>query len=883
MIKKIYHFFYFIAIFVLFITTVAVFILFQKDVVPYLAQKYLKEYGIEYSLVEGTLFNGVFIKDLKYEKSIKIDELRVKYNLLMLINPTPRIKYIGVKGAYIDADEILKSSGSKTKSSNFAFNISKIDLKNSNIHYKNELYSLNLSGSDFSFRDKIDFKKIKLESKTPYGFLSLEGEIKADNLRAKSTVLVDDKVKNQYLNFLTYIPQKLNVDLDISMKKLSIKTFVKKITFKDIENLELNSANISFIYDFKDDFFVVVSDYNLLYGNNKALVTQETLVTFDEKFESKLNAEIIKQDLDLPFKSFAIKIKKDKNLTKINFDAQDIRAEIDTKDYKNFILKADTIYAGLDGKFEIDNNTSTLNAKLYPKKDAPFIKEYYSNKFSKIDLFISKDNDSIKGGINADIFSLTFFNDEKGFKGFAKAGSNSFNIEGDLNKKAFRVDSSIESLKTLLHELDLDLFDEDIFFDAGADIKTDIFYKDELEIKTRLDIPWYKLQLNSEKIYMDKDAYFEFFYKNSQVTLQRYSFGFAGHKVYSDRASKVLLNEKGDIELKEFWVYDNLLLKGVVKPSDMSVDVKMKSDKFNYKSNDADLTLKIDLQVSIDSSGKQSAAGDITVLDGMITYAPKKEYIIGDEDIIIIQDIKSEEKKVDRELNIYINSLKPIIYKIKEADLLFTPNLTIYQELNTPMQILGMITVNKGSINISDKIFEFDESEIYFIDEKYTNPFLNLNLHYYTLDNNIDIEIYITNRVNSPVIIFSSTPQMSQEDIMSYILFGASASSVFDTSEGGSKTSLSSLLLGAGLKELFNKSTNLKIDTLNILTNEEGTLGYEIGARFNKNIRLVYRNDEISSIILQYSISKSIRVDVEATETGQGVGIYYIKDFKLKE
>jgi translocation and assembly module TamB len=883
LIKKTYLFFQIITIFALFIATVAIFILFQKDIVPYFAQKYLKEHKIEYSLIEGTLYSGVVIKDFKYEESIKIDELRVNYNLLMLIHPTPRIEYIGAKGVTIDADKILKSSSDKEQESKFAFNISKIDVKNANINYKNKLYTFNLEGSDFSFRDKIDLEKIELELKTSYGLLSLNGQIKSNNLKAQSTVLIDKKIKSKYLYFLTYTPEKFDVDLDVSMKKISLKTSLKKIIFKDVENLELNNTNINLIYKFKDDFFVVNSDYGAFYERSEIFVKQETLVTFDLKVDSKLDAEIIKDELNLPFKNFALKINKDENFTKIDFDAQDIEVNTKTKDYKNFILKADTKYAYLDGIFERDNNASTLHGQLYPKKEAPFIKEYYHDKFSKINLFVSKDQDTIRGNINADIFSLTLFNDDKGaLKGLAKMGSSKFNIEGDLNKRVLNIDSELESLNTLLYELDLNALDEDMFFDAKATIKADISYKDTLEIKTRLNVPWYKVKLDAKTIYTRKDAFFEFFYKNSQATLQRYGFKVANYNIYSNRASKIILNEKGELELKEFWVYDNLLLRGILRPSDMSADINIKSDKFHYKSDDANVTLKMDLQASIDSSGKQNVTGDITVLDGIVTYAPKKEHVIGDEDIIIIQDIKPEKKKVDRALNISINSLKPIKYKIKEADLLFTPNLTLYQETSSPMQILGTVQINKGTVNISDRVFEFDESEIYFADDKYTNPYLNLNLHYYTLDN-IDIEIYITNRVNSPVIIFASNPQMSQEDIMSYILFGAAASSVFDTSEDSSKTSLSNLLLGVGLKEMLNKSTNLKIDTLNILTNEEGTLGYEIGTRFGKNIRLVYRNDEISTIILQYSISKSIRIDVDVKETGQGVGIYYIKDFKLKE
>jgi translocation and assembly module TamB len=134
----------------------------------------------------------------------------------------------------------------------------------------------------------------------------------------------------------------------------------------------------------------------------------------------------------------------------------------------------------------------------------------------------------------------------------------------------------------------------------------------------------------------------------------------------------------------------------------------------------------------------------------------------------------------------------------------------------------------------------------------------------------------VTNTLEDPVIIFSSKPALSQNDIMSYILFGESASSLFDPSSDASK---SSLLLASGLKQLVNETSPIQVDTLNVLTNKEGTLGYEIGSRFNEKIRIVYKNDTASSIILQYSLSKSVRIEVDIRETGQGVSIIYVKDF----
>jgi len=102
---------------------------------------------------------------------------------------------------------------------------------------------------------------------------------------------------------------------------------------------------------------------------------------------------------------------------------------------------------------------------------------------------------------------------------------------------------------------------------------------------------------------------------------------------------------------------------------------------------------------------------------------------------------------------------------------------------------------------------------------------------------------------------------------------------LFESSDGDTKISASSLLLGTGLKQMFSQSAGIKIDTLNILTNKEGTLGYEIGSRYNKDIRILYRNDTASSVVVQYSLSKSLRVDVDVVQTGQGINIIYVKDF----
>lgn len=882
MIKKIYTFFYFIALIVLLAAVLFSTVVFQKDVVPYLAQKYLIEYGVEYKDIEGTLFSGVVLRGVKYKESLEIDELKVEYNPLMLLNPTPKVSYISAKGVFVDADKLLEAK-SADDSSAFVLNISKVDFQNLKVVYKEEIYALNITASDVSFRETIDVQRVVIDAETPYARVTIEGSVKVNRAIGKSTLLLSEKFNRDYLGFLTYTPSKIELFFDISSKEADLKTSIKSVALKDVENFVLNSVELHATYNFDDDFFMLFSNYSALYEKNEIAVEQKSRVRLNGNVESKIEAKIVQDEFNLPFKSFSVDIKRDKNLTRFDFAAKDLAINAQTKDFQDFSLKAKSIYADLDAKVELKSDAITLVGELYPKSDAPYLKEYDIQRFSKLNLFVLKNQESIRASIGTDKLSLTLFEDVKGLVGVLKAGESKFDIKGSIQKREFVVEANVESVRTLLSELELNIIDESLLFDASAIISAKIGFGDRVEVDARVDIPWYRLEVDTQNIYTERDAYFEFFYADEEVILKKYDFGVMQKRIFSKRASKISLSQSDTIELKEFWIYDNLLLSGELNYSDMSADVTLKSDKFLYESADANLTIKMDIQAFVDSNGSQSISGDIDILDGVVTYAPKKEYAIKDEDIIIIQDIKPPKKEHEkRELNIRVHSSKPIEYKIKDVELLVTPNLVIYQEFGEVMQILGTLQIHSGVVTISDREFEFEESEIYFYDEEYTNPYLNLNLHYYTLDN-IDIEIYITNRVESPVFILSSNPQMSQDNIISYILFGSSATSVFDTSEEASRSSLSTLALGAGLKGLLDRSTNLKIDTLNILTNEDGTLGYEIGKRFGKKVRLVYKNDDISSLTLQYSLSRSVRIDVDVKETGQGVGIFYIKDFKLGE
>jgi len=873
LIKKLLLFFQNSMLFFVLLVLFTLFVFFQKDVVPFLAQKYLKEFDVTYSSIEGTLFHGVEISDFAYKESIKAKKLTLKYNFFSLLQPTPRVAFLGGSEVFINLDELLAST---EDSSSFALNISKAELKNATLYYKNENYLFDAGATNLSYREALDIEKLELKAKTRYADGTFDGEVKESVLRGKSSLQLSKEIEKKYIDFLEYNPKKLLLDVVIDAKKIDLHTTLKNAKIKDFSDFSIADATVSFSYLIEEGSFSVDTTYGAYYEEYAAKIKQNVFVDANFVAHSKLEAKITDKKNRLPFDTFRMDIKYDNGATDMHFSAKEIEADVKTQDFKKFFIDADTRYAKFDAEVLRDKNETFIESNIQPAKEFLHYKEYDLSRFSKLFVTLHEKNQEISLFVKSDIVWLSIFGNEEKVKGYGAFGHSFYDYEVDLQNKTATVNTKIESLLTFAKELDSNF--SQTSFDAKIEAQSEIDFSDTLEIVTKMDVPLYTLKFDSKSSFSGKDGALEFIYKENELTLKKYSFDVQNRKIFSNKTSKVFINKNSDIELQEFWIFDTLLLKGLVKTSDLSANFSLKSESFGYESPEANLLVKLDLQIALDMQ-KQRIDGSVEILDGTITYKPRKTYSIGDEDIIIIQDIKESVQKNNREINVFITSSKPIAYKTKEISLLATPNLFVHQKMDSFVEIFGVVNIKSGEVVLSDKVFEFDESELYFYGGKEINPHLNLNLHYYTLDY-IDIEIFITNKMSSPVILFASKPAMSQNDILSYILFGESASSVF-TAESTSKTSLNTLLLGTGLKKMLNESTSVKFDTINILTNKEGTLGYEIGARLNKKIRIVYKNDTISSLILQYSLSKSLRVDVDIKETGQGVNIIYAKDFNL--
>lgn len=435
-------------------------------------------------------------------------------------------------------------------------------------------------------------------------------------------------------------------------------------------------------------------------------------------------------------------------------------------------------------------------------------------------------------------------------------------LEIDKKQKSATLDLKITSMAKVLQELSIN---NTIKFDAPLNIKSSIDFSNSFHSKTELSMPFYEYSINKTKYKNSKNSSLVLVQNNLDILLRELNFEFFSQKIYIDREAKLKFID-GALHF-DASLLGGLRVDGVVNDRSIECFIKAKNYKMEYL--DTLATINANLRVK-----NNLLSGDIEFVDLKSSFKPNISPFLGDDDIIIL----GVEKKptIDFDFDLAISSKNTLHYKSDELNIAFTPMLYIIKNSASKAKMYGYVKINSGEIALGDREIELLESEIYFNGD--SNPYLNINLEHTALDNT-KIDIYATNTLSKPLFILSSDPWMSQSDIISYLLFGSSSSDVFETSNGDLNKGATAL--GYGLKELFNKTKLFRIDTLNILNNESGTLGYEIGASFNKNIRILYKNSDISSVVLQYKLSKSLQFEVDAKETSQGIGFYYIKDFAL--
>jgi translocation and assembly module TamB len=902
------------------ILSAVLYVAFRPDGLEIVNTYLLKPLGIHYVTAEGSLLEGFTLYDLHTDHTAA-KKLTLTYRLDNILKGEHVIDKIVIDGLQIHLDDFINNEEVSWPLP--MFTLKEVIFTNLQLISSYPI-ELDLTGQNGSYDgDKLNFASISATIKSRYASGAIKGSLTDNTIKGTALIYPNAKELNPYSGRFTTLPSPQIIHIDeLSDTRAKLTATIDKLDSKQANLISAHAVHLTMDYRYENDFIDFDALYTLARESDTMRTKQHLRYSFEGKtttyFEGNITstkplpAYTLHGEFSDDAKGVKGHIALDKTMLDLasndydrfqwsfKTDHPDLRflstlpSELQSSPLKaqaqgSYVLSTDTLQGSLqlihnDGIFE--GAISSLEGRYQAEgtltlpKEAPLWKNWRRKPPEKLTLALVHDANTTHVNLAGETLALQASLKDHTIKGSGEYLGTFFDLQGSLaNSISLDIQTATPSLFKTLSDIEPMALHKGEYYDAEISTKTHLTWGDTLQAHTDITIPWYAAVLDSKRAYAGVENTISLTYDNGRILIERYRFSVADHPVTSDKRSTLHLNEEGDLIIDDLWIYDSLRLHGIVSSRDLSASLRLTSDRFSYEGPDGRAHLAADITFTRDTNAVQKLEGSLKILDATITYLPLQQFKVMDDDIIIIQDVRAP-STANLSMNLHVTSEQPIHYLTKELDVVMNADVTLWKDPYGPIQLLGMIKIPEGSAKTGGKFFEIQPSEIYFGGQVPLNPYLNISVLH-----KIDykkILIYITHTLDSPIFLFSSDPVMSQNDIMSYILFGTPANTSV-TGDAGTSTiraDATNFMLGAGIKGLINGATKLQIDTMNILTTKEGGMGFEIGAKINKDLRVLYKNDTVSSVSIQYSVNRWLRLDADVHELGQGINAIYVKDFR---
>ena len=353
------------------------------------------------------------------------------------------------------------------------------------------------------------------------------------------------------------------------------------------------------------------------------------------------------------------------------------------------------------------------------------------------------------------------------------------------------------------------------------------------------------IMLNSHKISLLKEGEVtdeiyklstNFSIYHEDITIDNYSFHIRNNPyirhIFSNQPA--YLTYKNDtIYTKELWLNEQIEVSGHYHIPTQKGKLKLYSDYFPYKDKDFDLLTTFKLALQLDKE-KIFVSGNIKLLGDKINYKLTDSKFSEDSDIIIIQEQREKEASVLNNIKLYltIENDTPIKYITKDINIDLTNEITVVKGYNKDIRLLGKTKIVQGYYMQEDKKFFLDESHIYFYGEP-KDSILEIRANY--IKDKYNIQIFISGSSSDPIINFTSTPYLTQREILSLILFDTTASN------SGAGTAVYAMLGGTFAKELM-KNLGISVDHLLLGEGIDERLSLEVGKKISDNMTFILQH-----------------------------------------
>jgi translocation and assembly module TamB len=864
--------------------------------------------------------NHLWITDIDIEKIVQFYKNKIKK-----LDKNSHSK----KEEKEEENSVYKKLIKEIKISNFKTDIKRYEYK------KYKIDTLIIRAEDLVTDLKSITANTQIEAATNMWKLNSSGELKNNKLLSEVDVKLDDKYFKRFVPFFNHDKiKKLTVNLDLGKDGLNATAILKTnnlLTGGKIKDLNLSEKNAKAKANltFKPIDLKVHIDGNLTAKHAKNIALDCDLY-YDKKHKFTYIGNLFTKKLRNLDGNFTKLMKN----TKVDFygDTKNIQAKLTNEnlsaDYNSTIYKKGTLkiytnsiainsyidlppklknlQANLEAKIPIDfKNLTKYNTDIKLTSNALNLKGklYYDDGF-RLDGIIENTKKSLLSEYNKDIKlnrvfpmqikttwidslikssfkqkklfgELTYDIKTKQLDTSLNLSSNKLAIKGNLDSK-LALEASTISLKTFQEEIaefytfKKEPLDGEVIVTGTIDNEADF----DLNLKSRWLVYEYKLnkfafaekvKLNiskKQKRYILKDYYFSTYLDHDRIFFAKKP------SLFSFKNSNIIVDN--------LWINDQATILGNYSIKKSAGSFQLNAKSYHYKDVEADIYADANIRANLSKSFTK-ITGNLNLLKGVITYEAKKEHYVQDDDIIIIQEerVKQLSKKENSTImDIAILSKKPISYKVKDTDVLLDIDLKFWKEKNQELELLGMTKLIEGTHIEANKEFKVENGEILFAGP-ILNPFLNINVSHYS--DPYEIAININGLLDAPIINFSSTPFLTQSDILSILLFDATTTDLFSSSGDSSKAALS--MFGNTFAKELVENFGIKLDKLVLSTTEEGGFGLEVGKKISKKMTILYINDIVQTIKVKYQHSKRFETDITFSPDTSGIDFLYKNEY----
>jgi translocation and assembly module TamB len=195
--------------------------------------------------------------------------------------------------------------------------------------------------------------------------------------------------------------------------------------------------------------------------------------------------------------------------------------------------------------------------------------------------------------------------------------------------------------------------------------------------------------------------------------------------------------------------------------------------------------------------------------------------------------------------------------------------------------IVGDLSIKKGYFDFLDKRFELEQGEISFSGETPPNPILALQAA--SEEEDFRAIIRLSGPANDPQILLESEPVLPDDEVLARLLFNRELSEIGPV-EAGKLALAANRLRGGGGFDAFGEIRGLlKIDTLDVVSDDEGESRVRAGKYLGDDVYVEVEKgaaDESGRARVEIELLPNIAVEAETSENADsGVGIKWKLDY----